>query len=142
MAFVWLAAPAPCVAAAALSVLEVLAVAAALFEEDVDDADFELAEDAELDDAEDDDEEDADESDAEELVVEMVIPPLEVLSALLLEEPGFSMNMASATIAASTAIAAMTKTTMPPPPRLGVGSNCFTLRGVVPVPAALPAIWP
>ena len=111
-------------------------MAAALFEADAEEADFELVEEADED--EDADDEEAEESDAEELVVEMVIPPFEPADALLLEEPGFSMNMANATIAASTAIAARTNTTVPPPPRLGVGSNCLTGRGAFPVPVAPP----
>ena len=101
----------------------------------VEEVDFE-EEEVEVEDA---DDVDADESDAEELVVEMVIPPFEPADSLPLEEPGFSMNMANATIAASTAIAAMTKTTVPPPARLGVGSNCLTGRGAVPPPAVPPA---
>ena len=124
---------------AALAALDPLAVAAALFEADAEEADFELAEDADFEEEEAEDEVEAEESEAEELVVEMVIPPFEPAGVPLLEEPGFSMNMAKATIAASTAIAAMTKTTMPPPPRLGVGSNCLTGRGAAPAPAAPPA---
>jgi hypothetical protein len=121
--------------------LEALAEAVAPAEVDAEEADLELVEEVDFEDeeVEDADEVDADESDAEELVVEMVIPPFEPADALLLEEPGFSMNMAKATMAASTAIAAMTKTTVPPPARLGVGSNCLTGRGAVPPPAVPPA---
>lgn len=134
--FAWPFVPAAC-AAPALAALDEPAAAVELFEADFEEADFELAEEADFELAE--DEEEAEESDADELVVEMVIPPFEPTDALLLEEPGFSMNMANATIAASTAIAAMTKTTVPPPARLGVGSNCLTGRGAVPPPAVPPA---
>ena len=125
--FAWPLALAACVDPA-LAALEALVVVAVLFEADAEDADVELVEeaDAEVEEVESDAE--VVESDAEELVVVMVMPPFEPAGVPLLEEPGFSMNMANATIAASTAIAAMTKTTMPPPPRLGVGSNCLAGR--------------
>ena len=96
-------------------------------------ADVELFEDDALDDADDD----------AELALTLAEESLEATTVAALEElpdePGLSANMASATIAAKTAMAAITKITTPPPPRLGVGSNVFTLRGPVdPALAVLP----
>ncbi len=95
-------------------------------EADVEEDDAEL----ELLDAEDEEDElellDDDSLDATE-ASELELPP---------DEPGLSANIAKATMAARTAMAAIMKTTIPPPPRLGVGSKFFTLRGAVAGPLA------
>ena len=120
----------PADAALPLAALAALAeVVDALFEDDV--ADVEAEADDVLLVAE------SDVVDASELVVEMLMPAV-VVPPFDGSGLGLNANMASATIAASTAMAAITNTTIPPPPRLGAGSNVLTLRGAAePTPAGV-----
>ena len=97
---------------------------------EADEADL-LAEDADEDFDDEADDDADDEADEEALLADELW--LEIVAAFEAppDEPGLSANIAKATIAAKTAMAARMKMTIPPPGRLGAGSNCFTLRGAI-----------